>query len=234
MTALRPNPAEAIDPARVARAVAEVIARRRGAAAPATDELVVNVSARHMHITAEHLAVLFGPGARLTPMRWLYQEGQFASEQTVDLLGPRRRLLPGVRILGPVRPATQIELAFSDAVTLGLDLPVRMSGNIAGTPGCLVLGPRGRLELGEGLIRAQRHVHMPPRAAQRYGVKHGDDLELCVDHPTCPTLLRGVKVRVDPAFRLEVHIDTDEGNACDLAHALGVRLAHPQRTAGER
>src|SRR5690606_5452708 len=134
-----------------ARVVEEVLSRRLGSAGADPDALVVNISARHMHVTQEHLEILFGPGARLTPMRWLYQEGQFASEQTVDLIGPRRRMLQGVRILGPVRSATQIELAFSDAIALGIDLPVRMSGNIEGTPGCLVLGPRGHIQLEKGL-----------------------------------------------------------------------------------
>lgn len=182
-----------------------------------------------MHVTQEHLEILFGPGAELTPYRWLYQPGQFASEQTVDLVGPKRRMLERVRILGPVRPASQIELAFSDAIGLGLEIPVRMSGNIAGTPGCLVLGPRGHLALSEGVIRAQRHVHMPPRVAQREGVVQGDRMDLIVEHPTCPITLADVVVRIDPRFQLEVHVDTDEGNACDLSRATELRLVRPSR-----
>jgi len=220
-----------VDHERIARVVADVLARRFEAPQPDEDTLVVNISARHMHVTQEHLEILFGPGAELTPFRELYQPGQFASDQTVNLVGPRRRMLERVRILGPVRSASQIELAFSDAIALGIDVPVRMSGNISGTPGCIVLGPHGHVELSQGVIRAQRHVHLPPRVAHALGVTHGDDLELIVDHPTCPATLRGIKARVDPRFRYEVHIDTDEGNACDLPNAIGLRLVR-SRAAG--
>ncbi len=220
---------QAIDHERIERIVAEVLSARfagrgRGQAGP----LVVNVSVRHMHITPEHLDVLFGPGAELTPQRWLYQEGQFACEQTVDLVGPKRRMLTSVRILGPVRKASQIELAFSDAISLGIQVPVRMSGHIAGTPGCIVLGPKGHLIMEEGVIRAQRHVHMSPADAEHYGVRHGDDLNLVVEHPTCAGQLGGIRARVDPAFKLEVHLDSDEANACDLPGATGIRLERSQ------
>jgi propanediol utilization protein len=210
---------------RIERIVSEVLEGRfvRGAEAPSSP-LVVNTSARHVHITQAHLEQLFGPGAELTPMRWLYQEGEFGSEQTVDLIGPKRRILPRVRILGPTRPYTQVELAFSDAVFLGMDVPVRMSGTHEGTPGCLVLGPKGYIELDRGVIRAHRHVHMTPDDAARYGVAAGDKMDLEIEHPTCPMTIRGIAVRVDPRFKLEVHIDTDEGNACDLPNATAVRL----------
>lgn len=217
-----------IDRDRVRRIVEEVIAggfRARGAGGGSP--LVVNVSARHMHITQEHVEVLFGPGAKLTPHKPLYQEGEFASEQTVHLIGPRRRLLQNLRILGPTRKYTQIELALSDSVFLGIDLPVRMSGNHEDTPGCLVLGPKGHLYLERGVIRAQRHVHMSPADAERFGVAAGDDMDLVVEHDTCPVVLGGIKVRIDPRFKLEVHIDTDEGNACDLHRARAVRLEKP-------
>lgn len=213
-----------VDRERISRIVSEVLENQFRGTRQDQSALVVNISARHMHITQEQLEILHGAGAKLTPMKWLYQEGQFASEQTVDLIGPRRRMLTGLRILGPVRPATQIELAFSDAVNLGIDAPVRMSGRISGTPGCLVVGPQGHLWLDEGVIRAQRHVHMSPDDAARYGVTQGDDLDLIVEHRTCPVTMRGVKARVDPSFKLEVHIDTDEGNACDLPNATAVRL----------
>jgi putative phosphotransacetylase len=222
----------AIDSARVQRLVAEIAGgQARPSARPSVrgSRLVVNTSARHMHVSPEHLRILFGPDAELTPMRRLYQTGQFASEQTVDLIGPRRRLLKGLRILGPVRPATQIELAFSDAINLGIDAPVRMSGDTAGTPGAIVLGPAGHVELGEGIIRARRHVHMALDDAREYGVNHGDALDLVVEHPTCPIVLEQVMVRVHADFKLEVHIDTDEGNACDLSHATAVRLRKASR-----
>ena len=214
-----------IDRDRVERIVAEVLAARlRPAARAEAAPLVVNISVRHMHITAEHLAVLFGAGAELTPARYLYQEGEFAAEQSVDLVGPKRRMLQSVRILGPTRPQTQIELAFSDAIMLGIDVPIKMSGVLDGTPGCIVMGPKGHLVLEQGVIRAMRHVHMAPADAAAYGVQAGDKLDLEIDHPTCPGVLGGVVARVSPKFKLEVHIDSDEGNACDLPGATGMRL----------
>ncbi len=186
--------------------------------------LVVNSSARHMHISPENLEVLFGPGAKLTVHKWLYQEGQFAAEQTVTLIGPRRRVIPNLRILGPCRSLTQIELAITDSIQLGVDLPVKMSGDIQGTPGGYVMGPKGMLEMKEGLIRAARHVHMSPSDAKFYGVKHLDRITLKVTSPGCTTRFDELLARVDPSFKLEVHMDTDEANACDLERATKVEL----------
>jgi putative phosphotransacetylase len=154
--------------------------RQQLAAAPAGQApvLVVNSSARHMHISPENLAVLFGPGAELTVHKWLHQEGQFASEQTVTLIGPRKRIIPNLRILGPTRDLTQVELALTDAIQLGIDIPVRMSGDIDGTPGAYIMGPKGMLEMKNGVIRAARHVHMSPEDAKFYGVKHLDKIGL--------------------------------------------------------
>ena len=180
--------------------------------------VVVNISARHCHLTQEHVEVLFGPGAKLTEMRRLFQATDFASEQTVAVVGPRMRMIPGVRILGPCRKFSQVELAFTDAISLGLELPVRLSGDVEGTPGCLLVGPAGSLRLERGVIRAERHVHMGPRDADYYGVKHLDRMDLVVDGP-CPTVLRDLLVRTHDDWKLEVHIDTDEANACDLPHA---------------
>jgi len=187
--------------------------------------LLVNSSARHMHISPENLEVLFGPGAELTVHKWLYQEGQFASQQTVTLIGPRKRVIPNLRILGPCRNLTQIELAFTDAVQLGIDLPVRMSGDIEGTPGAYVMGPKGMLEMKNGVIRAARHVHMSPADAAFYGVKHLDKITLKVSSKGCNTRFDDLLVRVDPSFKLEVHMDTDEANACGLEHADKVELS---------
>lgn len=181
--------------------------------------LVVNSSARHMHVSPENLEILFGKGAKLEVHKWLYQEGQFASTATVTLFGPRDRILPNLRILGPCRNLTQIELAFSDAVYLGLDVPVRASGNIAGSCGGVVVGPKGVVELKEGIIRAARHVHMSPADAAFYGVRNGERMTLLVESEACTSRLDDLLVRVDPAFKLEVHIDTDEANACHLAQA---------------
>ncbi len=190
----------------------------------AAPNLLVNSSARHMHISPENLEVLFGKGAKLTVHKMLYQEGQFASEQTVTLIGPRRRVIPSLRILGPCRNLTQIELALTDAVQLGMDIPVRMSGDIKGTPGGYVMGPKGMLEMKDGIIRAARHVHMSPSDAKFYNVKHLDRITLKVTSKDCNTRFDDLIVRVDPSFKLEVHMDTDEANACDLERATKVEL----------
>ncbi len=206
--------------------VRSTLARQLGHELPSqpAPTLVVNSSARHMHISPENLETLFGPGAKLTVHKWLYQEGQFAAEQTVTLIGPRRRVIPNLRILGPCRNLTQIELAITDAIQLGVDLPVKMSGDIQGTPGGYVMGPKGMLEMKEGLIRAARHVHMSPSDAKFYGVKHLDRITLKVTSPGCTTRFDEMIARVDPSFKLEVHMDTDEANACDLERATKVEL----------
>ena len=204
--------------------------RQLGHAAPVAPAptLVVNSSARHMHISPENLETLFGAGAKLTVHKWLYQEGQFAAEQTVTLIGPRRRVIPNLRILGPCRNLTQIELAITDAIQLGVDIPVRMSGDIKGTPGGYVMGPKGMLEMPDGLIRAARHVHMSPADAVFYGVEHLDRITLKVTSPYCNTRFDDLIARVDPSFKLEVHMDTDEANACDLERATKVELFKTQ------
>ncbi len=218
----------ALDRSAIERMVREVVRQRLagGRAGPAggyRPNLVVNISARHMHITQENLETLFGAGAKLTVHRMLYQEGQFASEQAVTIIGPRHRTITNLRILGPCRTLNQIELAFTDGIAMGIDLPVRMSGDIRGTPGCIVLGPKGYIEMKEGVIRAMRHAHLGTKDAEYYGVKTGDKMLLRVESG-CPMTFDNVVARVDPAFKLEVHIDTDEGNACDLPNASRVAL----------
>lgn len=212
--------------------VRETLFRHIGRAVPSDPPptLVVNSSARHMHISPENIDVLFGKGAELTVHKMLYQEGQFASQQTVTMVGPRKRIIPNLRILGPCRNLTQIELAFTDAVQLGIDVPVRMSGDIEGSPGTYIMGPKGFLEMKNGVIRAARHVHMSPSDAKFYGVKHLDTVTLKVTAKACATRFDDLLVRVDPAFKLEVHMDTDEANACDLDHATKVELFKSQPT----
>ncbi|HEY7087811.1 MAG TPA: phosphate propanoyltransferase [Tepidisphaeraceae bacterium] len=185
--------------------------------------LVVNVSARHMHVTPENLEILFGPGAKLTKLKDLYQEGEFASEQLVTLVGPRQRIIPNVRILGPTRNYTQVELSYTDGIYLGLDLPLRISGNHQDTPGITILGPRGALNINGGVIRAERHVHMSTEDMNYFGVRDGDYMKLKIDGP-CGVTFDRVKVRYHPKVILEVHIDTDEGNACDLESATRMEL----------
>ena len=189
----------------------------------APNPLVVNVSARHGHLTAAAVETLFGPGRTLTPMKWLYQKGQYAAQETVTLIGPRSRVISNLRILGPCRDLNQVELALTDAIALGFDVPVRQSGNITGTPGCMLMGPNGFLEMKEGVIRAAPHVHMSPDDAAFHGVKQGDYLRLRIGG-ACATTFDRLLVRVHADFRLEVHIDTDEGNACVLQPDTPVEL----------
>ena len=185
--------------------------------------LVVNISARHAHVTQEDLERLFGKGHRLTPLKALYQDGFFAAQEAVTIIGPRQRMIPNLRILGPCREYTQVELAFTDAISLGIDAPVRKSGDHRDTPGCYLMGPAGMVEMGKGVIRHERHVHMGPRDCETYGVKDGDRLHLRVKS-TCSAVLEDLLVRFSPSSKLEVHIDTDEGNAVDLPHASRCEL----------
>ena len=193
---------------------------RSQAAAP---RLVVNISARHIHLTQQDLEILYGPGAKLTVFKPLYQDGEFAAHQTLTLIGPRQRIIQDVRVLGPCRKFSQVELSFTDGISLGIDLPVRKSGNHTDTPGIYLQGPKGILELKKGVIRAERHVHMGDDDIRYYGVKDGDRMSLRI-HGDCPTTLEGLLVRHGPNIKLEVHLDTDEGNACNLTKASRVEL----------
>ena len=192
--------------------------------ASAPNPLVVNVSARHCHLTQDAVEILFGENHQLTPHKWLYQDGQFAAQETVTLIGPRSRVISNLRILGPCRNINQVELAYTDGIALGFDLPLRPSGDIKGTLGCMLMGPAGFFEMDEGVIRALRHVHMSPEDATFYGVKPGDQMKLKIEGP-CALTLEKLLARVDKAFKLEVHIDTDEANACNLQAATPCELS---------
>ena len=194
-------------------------------------DLIVNVSARHIHLSDQDVETLFGAGHTLTPMKWLYQDGYYAAEETLMVVGPRKRMLPNVRVLGPTRPESQIELAYTDAVQLGLDIPVRHSGDIAGTPGCVLVGPAGVVHLDQGVIRAARHVHMNTADLPYYGVADGDMMDLRIQSPACSMILEDLKVRAADSVKLEVHIDTDEGNACNIRAATEFELMKKQPCA---
>ena len=186
--------------------------------------LRVSISARHCHLTDEHVEILFGAGSVLEPDKDLYQDGFYAAKQTVMVVGPRRRMLPNVRVLGPTRPFSQLELAFTDSISLGIAAPVRHSGKIEGTPGCVLVGPAGSVQLDQGVIRAARHVHLNEHDANFYGVSNGDMMQLVIKSQDCSMTFDDVLVREDKAAKLEVHIDTDEGNACNLDAASEVFL----------
>ena len=193
---------------------------RRVAEAP---RLVVNISARHAHLNQPAMETLFGRGSELKVQKELYQEGAFAAEQTVTIFGPRKQMIANLRVLGPLRDHCQVELSFTDARFLGIDAPVRMSGDHRRTPGCYLVGPAGGLEMDSGVIRAARHVHMNPREAEFYGVGDGDRMRLVVDSEQ-GGVLDGVVCRVSGKAKLEVHVDTDEGNGVDLIRARKVHL----------
>ena len=216
-----------LDRQTVENIVRQIVLRQTGAANGAS-KLIVSTSARHVHLTDEHVEMLFGKGHTLTPMKDLYQDGFYAAEETVMIVGPRRRMLPSVRILGPTRPHSQVELAFTDAISLGIDVPVRASGKIEGTPGCVLVGPQGVVELEQGVIRAERHVHMNFEDAAAYGVENGDRMNLQITS-SCKLTLEDLLVRADATSKLEVHLDTDEANAADLDHATKVELL-PQKS----
>ena len=177
--------------------------------------VLVETSARHVHVTKEALEVLFGEGYELTKKKDL-MGGQFASNETVTIVGLKLRAIENVRILGPVRKASQVEVSATDAIKLGMKVPVRMSGDIAGSAPVAIVGPKGAIYLKEGCIVAMRHIHMSPKDAQAAGVKNGDIVSVKADNER-GTIFNHVAIRVDDSFTLEMHIDTDEANAAQIA-----------------
>lgn len=182
----------------------------------------VGVSARHIHLTQEHVEALFGPGYQLTKKKEL-MGGQFASNETVTIVGLKLRAVENVRILGPVRKASQVEISATDSIKLGVKAPIRESGNIEGSAPVAIVGPKGALYLHEGCIVAMRHIHMSPADAQAAGVHDGDIVSVKADNER-GTIFNHVKIRVDNSFTLEMHIDTDEANACKIATGSTVTI----------
>lgn len=182
----------------------------------------VGVSARHVHLTQEHVEVLFGPGYKLTKAKEL-MGGQFASNEKVTLVGLKLRAIENVRILGPVRKASQVEVSATDAIKLGVKVPVRESGDIAGSAPIALVGPKGALYLNEGCIIAMRHIHMSPADAAEAGVKDGDIVSVKADNER-GTIFNQVKIRVHETFTLEMHIDTDEANASQISTGTRVTI----------
>lgn len=174
--------------------------------------VMVETSARHVHVTEETLEILFGKGYQLTKKKDLSQPGQFACEERVQVIGPKNSF-PAVSILGPTRHANQVELSASDARSIGVAAPVRESGDIAGSGACKLVGPKGEVELKEGVIVAKRHIHMTPEDAENYGVKDKQVVSVKIDSPERSLVFGDVVVRVSPKFKLAMHIDTDESNA---------------------
>ncbi|MCR9165905.1 MAG: acetate/propionate family kinase [Nannocystaceae bacterium] len=201
-----------------ARAIAEHAAAvaQEADAVQAPKTIPIAVSARHIHLTQDAVEALFGPGHTLTPRNELSQPGQFACEETLTVIGPKRSL-ERVRVLGPTRPKNQIEVSRTDEFWLGVDAPVRRSGDVANSPGVTLEGPAGSLTLSEGLICAARHIHMTPADAEAFGVKNGDLVEVRVDSNGRDLTFGDVLIRVSPKYALEMHVDTDEANAAELS-----------------
>ena len=175
-------------------------------------KFIVETSARHIHVTKETLETLFGAGHVLTNKKDLSQPGQYACEEKVELVGPKGNLK--VSILGPTRPADQVELSFTDARTLGLKaVPIRESGDVAGTPGLKLVGPCGEVEIKEGVMIAKRHIHMTPEDAEAMGLNDKDVVSVKIETEGRSTVFGDTVVRVSPKFALAMHIDTDEANA---------------------
>ena len=176
------------------------------------NQVVVETSARHVHVTQEVLEALFGKGYELTVKKALSQPGQFPSNERIDIVGPKKTLA-GVSILGPVRPETQVELSLTDARSIGISAPIRESGDIQGTVGCKLVGPAGEVEITEGVIAAKRHIHMTPADAAAFGVTDKQIVSVKVDSAERSLVFGDVVVRVSPKYALAMHIDTDESNA---------------------
>ncbi len=182
----------------------------------------VGVSARHVHLTQEHVEVLFGEGYHLTKKKEL-MGGQFASNELVTIVGLKLRAIENVRILGPVRSKSQVEISSTDAIKLGVKAPIRESGNVAGSAPIALVGPKGALYLKEGCIVAKRHIHMSPKDAMAAGAHDGDIVSVKAENER-GTVFNNVQVRVDESFTLEMHIDTDEANAAKIATGDTVRI----------
>ena len=181
----------------------------------AEQSIPVAISARHVHLTAPSIARLFGPNHPLHQRTALSQPDEYAAEETVTLAGPKGSI-PHVRVVGPAREEDQIEISRTDEMTLGLDAPVRVSGELAHTPGITLIGPAGQVTLAHGVVLAQRHVHMSPVDAERLGLKDRQVVQVAINSPHRSLIFNDVIVRVSAHYALELHLDTDEGNAAGV------------------
>lgn len=179
------------------------------------NKILVEVSARHVHLSQEHLEILFGKGYELTVKKPLSQPGQFAANERVRVVGPKKEL-PSVSILGPVRGSTQIEVSLTDARSIGIDAPIRMSGDIKASAPVKIVGPKGEVDIEEGVIIAKRHIHITPEDAEKFGLKDRQVVSVKVDTDQRTTIFSDVVVRVREDFATAMHIDTDEGNAAGI------------------
>jgi putative phosphotransacetylase len=196
--------------------------------APATQavdgDIPVGISNRHIHLSREDLEVLFGTGYELTPLKDLSQPGQYACKETLTILGPSMRSIEGVRVLGPLRKESQVEISRTDSYTLKVKPPVRESGSLEGSAPIIIVGPKGVVSLDKGCIIANRHIHMHTDDAARFGVADGDYVDIDVPSGARRTRWFDVQVRVSPKFALEMHVDTDDANAVGIGNGARVKL----------
>ncbi len=208
----------------VAEIVGRVMAEMGGVKNTADDGTVpVGVSNRHIHLTAADVETLFGKGYELTPLKDLSQPGQFACKETLTIVGPSLRPIENVRVLGPVRRASQVEISRTDSFTLKVKPPVRESGDIAGSAPITIIGPKGVVALKEGCIIANRHIHMSVEDGAKFGLKDGDYVDVEADGER-RTKFYDVQIRVHKDFRLEMHIDTDDANAAGIGNGAKVKI----------
>ena len=207
----------------VSEIVSRVMAEMQGTEKTADMLVPVGVSNRHIHLTQEHVEILFGKGYQLTPFKDLSQPGQYACKEQLTIIGPSLRPIEGVRVLGPTRKASQVEISRTDSYVLKVKPPVRESGDIAGSAPITIIGPKGVVTLKEGCIIANRHIHMSLDDAAKFGVKDGDYVDVLVEGER-KTMFYDVQIRANAAFCLEMHIDTDDANAAGIGNGFKVKM----------
>lgn len=188
-------------------------------------KIVCSISVKHVHLCREHLDILYGKDYEPAILKELYQPGNYAYKETVTIVGPKLNALQNVRILGPLRSKSQVELAKTDCIILGIDAPVRPSGQLEGTTSCVLIGPKGAVYLKEGVIRANRHLHLSQEDADYFGIRDNDEVDVRVPGPKGLTF-NNVQVRVSKDFLSEMHIDTDDGNAADVVNGTLVEIVN--------
>ena len=207
----------------VKRVVDACVSEKSGAGAAAEGDVPVGISNRHIHLTREHVDILFGKGYELTKIKDLSQPGQFACKEQLTIIGPSMRSIEGVRVLGPERKRSQVEISRTDSFVLKVKPPVRESGDLDGSAPITIVGPKGIVTLSEGCIIANRHIHMSEEEGKAFGVTDGEYVDVEVNGERRSTFY-DVQVRVSPAFRLEMHVDTDDANAAGIGNGFKVKL----------
>ncbi len=213
-----------LNQAAIAELVKKIVNEMEGAPVKSANEIPVGISNRHIHLSAADVETLFGAGYQLTPLKELSQPGQYACKETLTLVGPSMRAIEGVRVLGPVRKQSQVEISKTDSFQLKVNPPVRESGKTEGSAPVTIVGPKGVVSLKEGCIIANRHIHMSPDEAARFGVKDCDYIDVDVCSGTRKTRWFDVQIRVHKDFRLEMHVDTDDANSAGIKNGSTVTV----------